>query len=127
MGAARVRIAGLDDIVLGWPDFAAALHDDGQDADCTVLLTHAPLSDQLLPPAAQVDLVLSGHTHGGQIRVPGLWRRLLPRCTGGLSDGLHRVAHRWVYVNRGFGYAGPVRMRFRCPAEVTFVTLERPG
>jgi len=121
---ALLRIVGLDDIVLGWPDFAAALETDGQDVDYTVLLAHAPLSVQLLPPEARVDLVLSGHTHGGQIRVPGLWRRLLPRCTGGLSDGLHRVAGRWVYVNRGFGYSGPLRIRFRCPAEVTFLTLE---
>jgi uncharacterized protein len=124
LNGAMLRIVGLDDIVLGWPDITAALDTHGQDVDCTVVLAHAPLSARLLPHEADVDLVLSGHTHGGQIRVPWLWRRLLPRCTGGLSDGLHRVAERWVYVNRGFGYSGPLHMRFRCPAEVTFLTVE---
>jgi predicted MPP superfamily phosphohydrolase len=114
----NVRVAGVDDLVRGWPDFRATVRGaDG--ADYSVLLAHAPLAARLLPAEAEVDLVLSGHTHGGQIRLPGLWRLMLPRCCGRLTDGFYEVDGRQLYVSRGFGTVGLVRARFRCPAEVT--------
>lgn len=120
-----IRIAAVDSLLRGWPDFGAALADGG-DALYTILLAHAPLAARLLPPAASVDLVLSGHTHGGQFRLPGLWPLLLPGCSGGFSDGLYEVDGRFLHVNRGFGAVGIVPARFRCPAEVAFLEIA-PG
>ena len=116
--AGRVRICGIDDLAEGWPDFGASLG-DGEGADYTIMLSHAPLAAAMLDGSAGVDLVLGGHTHGGQIRVPLLWHAILPICTGGYISGLYRTAWGHVYVNRGFGESAWLPMRFRCPAEVT--------
>ncbi len=117
--AGRIAVCGIDDLAEGWPDFAASLDSDGQ-ADYTILLSHAPLAAVMLDGAAGVDLVLSGHTHGGQIRFPVLWRAVMPICTGGYVAGLHRTDWGHVYVSRGFGEASWLPVRFRCPAEVAF-------
>jgi hypothetical protein len=117
LAAGRLRVAGVDDAVLGWPQFEQALTgDDG--ADYTVLLAHAPLCADMLTGGLSADLVLSGHTHGGQIRVPLLWRAMMPRGAGRYTDGLYDIGDRKLYVSRGFGMAGFTNLRFRCPAEV---------
>ena len=113
-----VRVAGVDDVVRGWPDFRAAFAREGGSA-FTLLLAHAPLAVRFVPPGARVDLTLSGHTHGGQVRIPLLWRMFLPECSGGFRDGLYELGETRLYVSRGFGSVGPVPVRFRCPAEVT--------
>lgn len=119
----RVCVAGVDDLWRGSPDFDALSRGLDAGADCTVLLSHAPLAATMLPPGSSVDVVLSGHTHGGQIRLPWVWRFFLPPCHGGAADGLHRVGDVWLYVSRGFGVGGPLRVRFRCPAEVAFISV----
>jgi predicted MPP superfamily phosphohydrolase len=124
--AGPVRIIGLDDLARGWPDFSAV---PGPAAECvtlSVLLSHAPLAASLLPQGHHVDLVLSGHTHGGQIRVPLLWRLLLPHYRGSFSDGLYHLGSLRLYVNRGFGCVGVVRVRFNCPAEVALFRFSAP-
>jgi predicted MPP superfamily phosphohydrolase len=118
----RVCIAGLDDLALGWPDLAGAL-EGAQGADYTILLSHAPLAARLVTPRAGVNLVLSGHTHGGQVRIPLLWRWMLPSCHGGYADGLYETEWGHLYVSRGFGGAAWMPLRFRCPAEVTFFEI----
>jgi predicted MPP superfamily phosphohydrolase len=64
------------------------------------------------------DLFLAGHTHGGQICLPGgtplLWHDSLPRH---LSTGANRVGKTWLVVSRGLGYTG-IPLRSFCPAEV---------
>lgn len=120
-----VRIAGVDDLALGWPDFEAALA-NGTPAAYTILLSHAPLAARFLARDAGVNLVLSGHTHGGQIRIPLLWRWVLPSCHGGFTAGLYPMYWGHLYVNRGFGGAEWLPIRFRCPAEVTFFEV-RPA
>ena len=124
--AGRVRIIGLDELWRGWPDLAQALAPDAQGAEFTLMLCHSPLAASLLPPGSGVDLLLSGHTHGGQIRIPFLWRRFLPRCHGGFSDGLYELDGLRLYVNRGFGAVGIVPLRFNCPAEAALFTV-RPA
>ena len=123
--AGRIAVCGIDDLAEGWPDFAASLGNE-EEADYTILLSHAPLAAVMLDGAAGVDLVLSGHTHGGQIRFPVLWRAILPICTGGYVTGLHRTEWGHVYVSRGFGEAAWLPVRFRCPAEVAFFEVA-PG
>jgi len=120
---ARVRIVGLDDIYRGWPSFDEALRTGAADADLTVLLSHAPLTATLLPAESAVDLVLSGHTHGGQVRLPLLWRAVLPPCHGGFTSGLYRLGRTTLYVSRGFGGVGLVPIRFMCPPEVAFLEV----
>ncbi len=115
-GGGTVRVMGLDDPGRGWPNFDDALA--GPPADYNILLAHAPLAARFIAPRDGVDLVLSGHTHGGQARVPLLWRLMLPGCCGGFLDGLYPMEWGHVYVNRGFGGIGPGPVRFRCPAEV---------
>jgi len=124
--AGTVRVSGLDDLAHGWPDFEAALGSPAESADLTVLLSHAPLAVALLPEGHHVDLVLSGHTHGGQIRIPFLWRALLPRCAGGFSDGLYEFGPVRLHISRGFGSAGIVPVRFNCPAQVAILRMLPP-
>jgi len=122
-GGGTVCVCGVDDLPTGWPDFEAALSGSAG-ADYVVLLSHAPLAARLAGRHGRVDLILSGHTHGGQIRVPLLWRMALPPCTGGFTAGLYRVGQTHLYVSRGFGANGPLPVRFRCPAEVTLFELD---
>ena len=124
--AGLVRVIGLDDLSCGWPDFEAALGSTAEPANLTVLLSHAPLAAILLPGGHSVDLVLSGHTHGGQIRIPLLWHRLLPCCHGGFRDGLYERDALHIYVNRGFGSVGIVPLRFNCPAQVALLRILGP-
>ena len=69
-----------------------------------------------------VDLQLSGHSHGGQVRLPGIGAMVLPRMAEKYPLGLNRVGALQVYTNRGLGVINPP-VRFNCPPEVTFVTL----
>jgi predicted MPP superfamily phosphohydrolase len=85
------------------------------------LLVHEP---DLADSASQypIDLQLSGHTHGGQIRVPLLGALLLPVMGRKYSMGLYRVDGMWVYTNRGLGVNRPP-LRFNCRPEITLFAL----
>jgi len=117
--AGRVMVSGVDDLLAGWPDFDSALVTEGPAADYGILLSHAPLAALLLTEHHRIQIVLSGHTHGGQIRVPWLWKRLLPACHAGFFDGLYRFRWGHLYVSRGVGTVG-LPFRFRCPPEIAF-------
>jgi predicted MPP superfamily phosphohydrolase len=121
--AGLVYLCGVDDLALGWPLWEDAL-EGNREADYTILMSHAPLAARLVTPQMGVDLVLSGHTHGGQMRVPFLWRLFLPSAHGGLVGGLYPMDWGAAYVNRGFGAAPRLPLRFMCPPEVAFFTLE---
>ena len=71
-----------------------------------------------------MDLQLSGHSHGGQVRVPGLGALVLPPMAEKYPVGLNRVGSLQVYTNRGVGVINPP-VRLNCPPEVTFLTLVR--
>lgn len=89
-----------------------------------LLLVHNPDVHEVLS-AQRVDLALSGHTHGGQVRLPLLGAPILPSCYGGkYAQGLVQ-APRWpVYVSRGLGTISPP-VRFNCRPEVALLTLRR--
>lgn len=89
-----------------------------------VALIHRPDLVEKVPPGA-ADVVLSGHTHGAQVAVPGLKSRIVKRfCGSNYIDGLYRVNDMPVYINRGLGYTGvPVRIGAR--PEVTILRLVR--
>jgi predicted MPP superfamily phosphohydrolase len=66
--------------------------------------------------------MLSGHSHGGQIRLPFLGPMVLPPMGRRYPEGLFRFNQMQLYVNRGLGTVG-VPFRLNCPPEVTVLTL----
>jgi predicted MPP superfamily phosphohydrolase len=121
--AASFDLAGINDpagvafVADGGPDLAKALA--GRDPQRElVLLAHQPkLVDEAV--AQGVGLMLSGHTHGGQIFPFGA----LVRLAQPYLAGLYRRGATQIYVNRGTGYWGPP-LRLGVPAEITLLTLE---
>ena len=98
-----IRITGLDDIVEGRPDAAAALA-GVRPLDDHLVLAHCPITrDSLhMPPGHTASLVLSGHTHGGQVAPCGL-ATILPRGSGRYVAGWYRDDGPPMYVSRGIG------------------------
>ncbi len=92
-------IAGIDDWREGTPDFKAAL-DGRRPEDLTVLASHHP---DAFPEATdhKIDLQLSGHTHGGQVRF-GSWTPMM-HSKHGYFDGLYKSLGSQLYVGRGGG------------------------
>ncbi|MBU0717831.1 MAG: metallophosphoesterase [Planctomycetes bacterium] len=98
------------------------------DEDVRILMAHTPDAVRVLRPNTRVDLLVAGHTHGGQVVIPFFGPPLtyskLPRHIAG--GGLHELEGRRVYVSRGVGCErglGP-RVRFLCPPEITLLVLE---
>lgn len=120
---AGIELLGVNQATLAAEDLEGTLA-DRQTQDTSILLAHYPSTVYRLPEG-RVDLQLSGHTHGGQIRVPWLgclWPNdTIPRH---MARGLHTVAGTQLHVSSGIGVSPPVLMRFNCPAEVTVLTLQ---
>ena len=126
-GGARFWLAGVDDPVNGEPDpektIPAAIRNVAHEP--VVLLCHAPdYADTLLklPSGQAASLMLSGHTHGGQVRLPLLGAMELPPMGQKYVKGLFRLGNMQLYVNRGIGTIG-VPFRLNCPPEITVLTL----
>ena len=120
-GGAALVVAGVDDMWSGMPDLRAALTGAPQGA-FTLLLAHCPdIADETAERGVQ--LQLSGHTHGGHMKLPGLGLFCLPRHGWRYSVGhAHVGASTQVYVSRGLG---GLPLRLGCPPEVTLITLRR--
>ena len=115
-------LAGIDDAYYGQPQIFKALA--GQSSDlCTILLSHSPLGINHIGLLA-VDLVLSGHTHGGQFRLPWIGSTVTPPGSGPYDMGLYQVKGKWLYVNRGIG-TSIIPIRFLCRPEVTSFRIEQ--
>ena len=120
----RLWLAGMQDALQQRPDILTALPAGrNPDKEPLILLAHEPdFADQVL--GRQIDLVLSGHTHGGQIRIPFLPPLLLPELGTKYVEGLFRLRDgTQLYVNRGIG-AVNLPFRFRCPPEISVITLQ---
>lgn len=92
-----------------------------RDHESVLLMSHEP---DVLPQIASygVDLMLSGHTHGGQIRFPFVPPMFLPTLGKIYVEGLFRLGDTQLYVNRGIG-AVLIPVRFNCRPEITQFTL----
>jgi len=89
-----------------------------------ILLCHNPDYSDRMPATPRVDLMLSGHTHGGQVNLPLFGRPRLPIGNPAYSAGLASGPRCPVYTSVGLGMVG-VPVRFRCRPEVAIVTLRR--
>ena len=122
-GDTSLYLAGVDDGWSGKPDLVAAL-DGAPDGVPVVLLAHEPdLADEFSLDG-RVTLQLSGHSHGGQIRIPGNGAIITPYLSWNYDQGLYNVNDMWLYANRGVGVTN-VPVRFNCPPEITEITLIR--
>lgn len=119
-------LAGVDDVWERRADLPRTLADVPAGAP-VVLLAHEPdYADEVaeLKGAASLLLQLSGHSHGGQVRIPGLGTPILPYLAEKYPAGAYRVGEMWLYTNRGVGTIRP-RVRLNCRPEVTLLTLQR--
>jgi len=124
-GEEAIFIAGVDDIWLGKYDLAAALHGIPKAAP-TILLAHEPDFADEVALTGQVDLQLSGHTHGGQVRFPLFGIPFGPYKGRRYKIGMYKVGGMRLYTNRGVGTLSGIPFRLNCPPEVAEFTLVRP-
>ncbi|UQZ33267.1 metallophosphoesterase [Paenibacillus sp. PK3_47] len=122
-GGAVMAVAGLDDLLQSTPDPVAALK-DVPEGTFTLLLMHEPdYADTA--EGYPVHLQLSGHSHGGQIRLPFVGAPYTPYGSLKYISGLYYTAKKLpVYVNRGFGETY-MPFRLLCRPELTILTLRR--
>jgi predicted MPP superfamily phosphohydrolase len=124
----RVRDSGLAfvgfaDLLMAQPDLEAARRDLPAGA-IEVWVGHEPeLADGRPTTVPRPALFLAGHTHGGQIRLPGL-PAITPPGSGRYIEGWYPDAAVPLYVSRGIGMA-EIRARFRCPPELPIFRLTR--
>jgi uncharacterized protein len=120
-GGARLRVCGVGDLWTDVQDLEAALGDTTPD-DVVILLSHNPDFVEMIRDP-RVGLVLSGHTHGGQVVVPGFGAPIVPSRYGQkYLHGLVQGPCAQVFVTRGVGTVAPP-VRLLCRPEVVLITL----
>jgi predicted MPP superfamily phosphohydrolase len=123
LDGSRLRIAGVGDLWHDQQDLKTALS-GVTDNDPVILLSHNPDYAMRLTDR-RVDLVLSGHTHGGQIRLPGVGPLITNSKYGTrLLNGLVTLDSLQLYVTRGVGTV-VVPLRYGSPPEIALLTLRR--
>ncbi|MBP1968262.1 putative MPP superfamily phosphohydrolase [Virgibacillus natechei] len=120
----QIVLAGIDDVMLGQPDLNTALHLADQDL-FTILLAHEP---DFADTAANfpIDIQLSGHSHGGQVRFPLIGHLYTPAYAEKYVEGKYTFSNQRLslYVNRGIGTTR-LPYRFLCKPEIHVFTLKR--
>ncbi len=113
-------LSGVDDYQVGRTDLRAALRGSFPD-EMKLLLAHNP---KILNRAARasIDLMLSGHTHGGQVKLRGDEKRILPRRRK-FASGLYRRRDTQIYITRGIGTV-VLPVRYGCPPEISVIELK---
>lgn len=87
-----------------------------------IILSHHPDSIPILKNFPG-DIILSGHTHGGQVNLPGFSRRFIRIKHPEFKKGLKRIAEKWAYINRGI--SSVMNFRWFALPEITVLTLQR--
>tara|TARA_B100000609_G_scaffold189243_1_gene176084 strand:+ start:13012 stop:13908 length:897 start_codon:yes stop_codon:yes gene_type:complete len=119
----RLRLAGVDDLNMGSQDLPRALGDCRKEEVAIVLSHHPDFAENIKDP--RVGLVLSGHTHGGQILLPLVGPPYVPSAFGRkYLHGLVQAPQTQVYISRGVGVVG-VPMRLYCQPEIDLLTLRK--
>ena len=117
---ARFWLGGVNDVFSHDADVPKTLQ-SVPDGEAVVMLVHEPDFADIVSQYP-VDLQLSGHSHGGQIRIPFLPPLFLPRFARKYYLGTYHIGGLTLYTNPGLGTI-EVPVRFDCPPEITLVTL----
>jgi predicted MPP superfamily phosphohydrolase len=121
-GDSKLWIAGVDDLWWGGDDLSEALkHVPAKETK--ILLCHNPLGIWSASRMG-VDFVLSGHTHGGQVRLPMMNSFYRSKPGRRFVEGWNKLGSTQIYVNRGIGKV-LVPMRVKCPPEIASLRLRR--
>jgi predicted MPP superfamily phosphohydrolase len=120
---ATLDLAGVDDLWSRTCDLERAF------AGCDpsrprVVLAHNPRTVEHLA-GRRCDLMLSGHTHGGQVHLPRLGRVVLGRKARRYAAGMYQLPGTWLYVNKGVGFGW--RLRYNVRPEVAVLILRSQG
>lgn len=119
-----VSVTGVDDYVGGRADIELAL-ENYRESSRHIILNHCPgYYDSIIaksPKHVQTDLILAGHTHGGQINIFGLIP-FLPQGSGRYVKGWYEGGYADMYVSRGIG-TSVLPVRFGARAEVAVFTI----
>lgn len=115
-----LNIVGLGDLMLGrcLPEQAFEKYEPRYPG---VVLSHHPDSIELLKNYPG-EIILSGHTHGGQVNLPWMWKKFTALQNEDLKSGLVRIYDKWIHISRGLGASFPFRW-FSIP-QITQITLE---
>jgi predicted MPP superfamily phosphohydrolase len=113
-----ITISGVDDPLRGKPDWSVVRESGASKS--YISLVHEP--DYVDQNSSNVSLQLSGHSHGGQICLPGGFSVHTPKGARNFIKGFYPGATVPLYVSRGIGTVGP-KFRLFCPPEVSILTL----
>ncbi|HEX6771251.1 MAG TPA: metallophosphoesterase [Acidobacteriaceae bacterium] len=121
----RLWFAGIRSSLDDSPDLGKALPAAAGPNEPIILLAHEPDFAVEVVKRNKVDLMLSGHTHGGQIRLPfiGTPRMMLAKGGQRFVHGHFNIGPMQLYVNRGIGTV-KIPARVLCPPEITLITLQ---
>jgi uncharacterized protein len=124
-GGREIELVGVDDPHIERDDYSSVAGPTNPAADAHLGVTHTP--EPLVLDAMAADgfpLLLAGHTHGGQVCVPGVGALVtncgLPRS---MAKGLHRWGDAWLHVSAGLGTHPTAPVRFACRPEASLLTL----
>ncbi len=118
----RLWIAGLADAYFDFPNLERAVP-RATEREPVLLLGHEPDFADTVKAFGGVDVMLAGHSHGGQVCIPGITHAFLPVMGRRYVSGHFQLDDMQLYVNRGIG-AVHMPIRFRCPPEITLFTLQ---
>ena len=119
----RFWLGGVSDASVGLARIEEAVPPSAiRNGEPVILLAHEPDYVDTVVQHGGVDLMLSGHTHGGQIRIPFMKPHFLPHLGKKYVEGHFQIGPTQLYVNRGIGTV-MLPMRIRCRPEITVHTL----
>jgi len=116
----RLWMVGVDDVIERAADVGKSFAGVPVEESKIVVVHEPDFADVIARHPA--DLQLSGHSHGGQVWIPGIGAPILPQLATKYPRGLYRVSNLQLYTNRGIGVITPP-VRLNCRPEITLITL----